>query len=77
MQKYFHDNLWNTTSAFFRDMLLALATLGDDRIMFSVDYPMASATAGADWFRADDPLRAKKEKLAHGNAERLLGVGPF
>ncbi len=46
VQRYFHDNLWITTSAFFRDELLALAlaTMGEDRIMFSVDYPMASAT---------------------------------
>ena len=45
VQRYFHDNLWITTSAFFRDELLrlALATVGEDRIMFSVDYPMASA----------------------------------
>ena len=78
VQRYFHDNLWITTSAFFRDELLALAlaTLGEDRIMFSVDYPMASARAGADWFRALDLPRATKEKIAHGNARRLLGVGP-
>ena len=78
VQRYFHDNLWITTSAFFRDELLALAlaTLGEDRVMFSVDYPMASARAGADWFRALDLPRATKEKIAHGNAERLLGIGP-
>ena len=79
VQQYFHDNLWITTSAFFRDELLALAlaTLGEDRIMFSVDYPMASARAGADWFRAVDLPRAVKEKIAHRNAGMLLGIGPF
>ena len=63
---------------FFRDELLALAlaTFGEDRIMFSVDYPMASARAGADWIRAVDLPRDVKEKIAHGNARRLLGVGP-
>ncbi len=78
VQQYFHDNLWITTSAFFRDELLALAlaTIGEDRIMFSVDYPMASARAGADWFRAVDLPRATKEKIAHGNARRLLEIGP-
>ena len=78
VQQYFHDNLWITTSAFFRDELLALAlaTLGEDRIMFSVDYPMASARAGADWFRAVDLPRATKEKIAHRNARKLLGMGP-
>ena len=79
VQQYFHDNLWITTSAFFRDELLALAlaTLGEDRIMFSVDYPMASTRAGADWFRAVDLPRAVKEKIAHRNAGMLLGIGPF
>ena len=79
VQQYFRDNLWITTSAFFRDELLtlALSTMGEDRIMFSVDYPMASAKAGADWFRAVDLPRATKEKIAHKNAERLLAIGPF
>ena len=78
VQRYFHDNLWITTSAFFRDELLALAlaTFGEDRIMFSVDYPMASAKAGAEWFRAVDLPRATREKIAHGNARRLLGIAP-
>lgn len=77
VQRYFHDNLWITTSAFFRDELLALAlaTMGEDRIMFSVDYPMASAKAGAAWFRAVDLPRATKEKIGHRNARRLLGIG--
>ena len=79
VQQYFHDNLWITTNAFFRDELLAmaLATMGEDLITFSVDYPMASAKAGADWFRAVDLARATKEKIAHGNAEKLLGIGPY
>ena len=79
VQRYFHDNLWITTSAFFRDELLALAlaTFGEDRILFSIDYPMASAKAGAEWFRAVDLPRAVKEKIAHRNARRLLGTGPI
>ncbi len=78
VQQYFHDILWITTSAFFRDELLnlALATMGEDRIVFSVDYPMASARAGADWLRAVDLPRAAKKNIAHRNARRLLGIGP-
>ncbi len=78
VQRYFRDNLWITTSAFFRDELLALAlaTFGEDRIMFSVDYPMANARTGADWMRALDLPWATKEKIAHGNARRLLGIAP-
>ena len=78
VHRYFHDNLWITTSAFFRDELLALAlaTMGEDRIMFSVDYPMASAREGADWIRTVDLPRETREKIAHGNARRLLGIRP-
>ena len=61
-----------------RDELLALvlATAGEDRIMFSVDYPMARAKAGADWLRTVDLPRAVKEKIAHGTAQRLHGIAP-
>ncbi len=65
-------------SALFSDELLAfaLATMGEDRIMFPVDYPMASAKAGADRFQAVDLPRATRGKIADGNARRLLGIGP-
>ena len=79
VQQYFHDNFWITTSAFFRDELLrlVLSVMGEDRVMFAVDYPFVSNKGGADWLRAVDLPRAVKEKIAHKNAERLLGIGPF
>ncbi len=79
IQQYFHDNVWITTSGFFRNELLtlALAVMGDDRVMFSVDYPRADNKAGADWFRAVDLPAATKNKIAHANAEKLLNIGPF
>ena len=79
VQQYFHDNFWITTSAFFRDELLrlVLSVMGEDRVMFSVDYPFVSNEGGADWLRAVDLPRAVKEKIAHKNAEKLLKIGPF
>ena len=79
VQQYFHDNFWITTSAFFRDELLrlVLSVMGEDRVMFAVDYPFVSNKEGADWLRAADLPRSVKEKIAHKNAERLLGIGPF
>ena len=79
VQRYFHDNFWMTTSAFFRDELLrlVLSVMGEDRVLFAVDYPFVSNRLGADWFRAVDLPRAAKEKIAHRNAERLLGIGPL
>ena len=79
VQQYFHDNFWITTSAFFRDELLrlVLSVMGEERVMFAVDYPFVSNRAGADWLRALDLPRATKEKIGHKNAEKLLGIGPF
>ena len=79
VQQYFHDNFWMTTSAFFRDELLklVLSVMGEDRVMFAVDYPFVSNRDGADWLRAVDLPRTVKEKIAHKNAETLLGIGPF
>ena len=78
VQQYLHDNFWITTSAFFRDELLrlVLSVMGEDRVMFAVDYPFVSNRDGADWLRAVDLPRAVKEKIAHANAAKLLGIGP-
>ena len=79
VQQYFHDNFWITTSAFFRDELLTLvlSVMGEDRVMFAVDYPFVSNKLGAGWLRALNLPRAASEKIAHKNAERLLKVGAF
>ena len=79
VQQYFHDNFWITTSAFFRDELLrlVLSVMGEDRVMFAVDYPFVSNKDGADWLRAVDLPWTVKQKIAHKNAEKLLKIGPF
>ena len=78
VRQYLHDNFRITTSAFFRDELLALAlaVMGEDRILFAVDYPFAGNRAGADWLRSADIPRRVREKIASGNARRLLNLGP-
>jgi predicted TIM-barrel fold metal-dependent hydrolase len=58
----------------FPPLLCAMLVLGVDRIMFSVDYPF-SASSEATRFLREAPLSPiDKEKIAHANAERLLGV---
>lgn len=76
VQQYINDNFHITTSAFFRTELLtlALAVMGEDRVLFSTDYPFVSAVEGAEWFRAVDLPRAVKEKIAYKNAEKLLRI---
>ena len=73
---YLRENVHYTFSGFnftptFLDLLLQV---GVDRIMFSADYPygsMAQARAFLDQLPVSDRDR---ERIAHGNAERLLGL---
>jgi predicted TIM-barrel fold metal-dependent hydrolase len=71
---YLRENVHYTFGGFnwtpaFLDLLLQV---GADRIMFSTDYPFSSmATARA--FLDQVPVSpGDKERIAHGNAERLL-----
>jgi predicted TIM-barrel fold metal-dependent hydrolase len=48
--------------------------LGADRILYSIDYPYLTLT-GAREFLEKLPINDEdKEKVAHGNAEALLGL---
>jgi predicted TIM-barrel fold metal-dependent hydrolase len=73
---YLRQNLHYTFGGFnytatFLDLL---TNVGVERIMFSVDYPYGSM-AEARAFLEQLPIDAEdREKIAHGNAERLLGV---
>jgi uncharacterized protein len=71
------DQVTITTSGFFSlaPFLAALLTFGADRILFSVDYPFAD-NASARAFLDVLPVNPDdKEKIAHGNADRLLKLG--
>lgn len=70
------DQVWITTSGFFSrpPFLAALEAFGADRILFSVDYPFSPNAAGRR-FLDELPVSAEdREKIAHGNADRLLGL---
>ena len=73
---YFRENFYVTTSGYFTDppLLCALMVLGADRILFSVDYPFASSTRARAFLDAAPVSEADRAKIAHGNAERLLGL---
>jgi predicted TIM-barrel fold metal-dependent hydrolase len=50
-------------------------TIGIDRVLFTTDYPYGSMKAARQFFD-QMPINANdKEKIAHLNAERLLGLG--
>jgi uncharacterized protein len=68
------DQVHVTTSGFFTlpPFLAALHTFGTDRILFSVDYPFAPNAKGRAFLDALPVSPADREKIAHGNADRLL-----
>ena len=72
----FHQQLHITTSGFFTQppLKLALDTFGIDNIMFSVDYPFSANKMGIDFLKSIELPDDQIEKLAHGNADKLLGL---
>ena len=79
MADYFKTNIHITTSGYFTEPPLrcAIDVVGMERLMFSVDYPFSPNTKGRGYL---DTLRQTLsdqdiERLAHGNAERLLRLG--
>jgi hypothetical protein len=71
---YFRENLHYTFGGFnwtqtFLDLLLQVGT---DRIMFSADYPYRSMEWAHTFLDQLPVSPADKERIAHGNAERLL-----
>jgi uncharacterized protein len=74
---YLRENFHYTFSGFnftptFLDLLMEV---GVDRIMFSTDYPYASMDEGRQFLDRLPIAPADRERIAHGNAERLLGLG--
>ncbi len=70
------DQVWVTTSGFFSlpPLTALLSTFGADRILFSVDYPFSPNKKATDFVRSLPIAEADRIKLAHGNADRLLGL---
>jgi 2,3-dihydroxybenzoate decarboxylase len=72
---YFRSNLIITTTGLCQDSALqcAIAEMGDDRVLFSVDYPFEEAKQAADWIE-NTPLtdQAQRDKICYKNAERVL-----
>lgn len=71
---YLRRNVTCTTSGVFDDVPLrcALDGLGEDNVMYSIDYPFEASNLADEWIsKADFPDRVK-EKVCFRNAERIL-----
>ena len=73
---YLRENVHYTFGGFnfpatFLDLLLEV---GVERIMFSVDYPYGSMAEARAFLEQLPVTAADKERIAHGNAEKLYGL---
>ena len=55
-------------------LLCALSALGDDRVLFSADYPYEDSCVAAQFIESAPVSEAVRAKICHGNAERILGL---
>jgi uncharacterized protein len=71
---YFTQQFYATPSGLFTlpPFLLTLQIMGADRIMYSVDYPFIPGNQARTFLEAAPISPADKEKIAHGNAEKVL-----
>jgi len=69
-----HDQVYITTSGLFTTppLQVAIDTFGIDKILFSIDYPFSTNEAGKSYLDSLKLSPADLEKLAHGNADKLL-----
>jgi 2,3-dihydroxybenzoate decarboxylase len=73
---YFRSNLIITTTGVCQDSALqcAIAEMGEDRVLFSVDYPYENAEEAATWIDTTPLTDGQREKICYRNAERVLGL---
>ncbi|MES2122941.1 MAG: amidohydrolase family protein [Chlamydiota bacterium] len=72
--QYFRDNFYVTTSGVCANgpLMCAIHELGEDRVMFSVDYPYESSEVAGQFVENAPLSSAIREKVCYKNAERLL-----
>ena len=75
--EYWETNFWVTTSG-VQDSGTLVETLratGEDRVMFSVDYPFEDNVEIGGWFDRLELSTRTKQKLGYQNARKLLKLG--
>ena len=74
--EYLLRNVWVTTSGLFSlpPLMCTVEVFGVDRVLFSVDYPYSGNASGRALLDQVPLSPADRDKIAGGNAERLLGL---
>ena len=71
---YFRANFWLTTSGNYSTSALiqAIAEIGVDRVMFSIDWPFEDVSEGCDWIDNAAISEADRGKIGRDNAVQLF-----
>ena len=71
---YFHRNIFVTTAGVCSNEPLrcAIDALGDDRVMFSVDYPFERPEEAGEWIEAAPITDPERRAVCFDNARSLL-----
>ncbi|MFI2668859.1 amidohydrolase family protein [Streptomyces albidoflavus] len=72
--EYLVDNIAITTSGVMNNTMLAAAVkaVGIDNVLFAIDYPFEKSSQAVSFLRGAHLSATHREKIAHGNAERIL-----
>ena len=70
------EHLWITTSGVCSDAALkcSLEELGNDRVMFSIDYPYESSELACHWIESASIDEVTRTKVCWQNAAELLKI---
>jgi predicted TIM-barrel fold metal-dependent hydrolase len=76
MSYYWRNNFYVTTAGVMDEGALfdTVRVSGQDRVMFSVDYPFEDDVEISGWFDRVQMSADTKEAIAYGNARRLLKI---
>ncbi len=74
--EYFRSNFVITTAGmgYSAPLKLSLETLGPERILFAADYPYEDMAEAAEFMNSADMSDEDRQKIFHGNAEKLFGI---
>ncbi|MEU1190335.1 amidohydrolase family protein [Streptomyces sp. NPDC005859] len=73
---YLRNNVYVTTSGVMSHAALlgVVHAVGADRVLFSIDYPFESSAEAVAFLRSAPYAPADLARIAHGNADRVLGL---
>jgi 5-carboxyvanillate decarboxylase len=77
--EYIKRNFVITTSGVEDDLALeySIRALGEDNVLWAIDYPYQPTKPAVEWMDNTPVTEAQREKLYHGNAERVFHIKPL